>query len=125
MSPIFLYGTLLDPALFARFAGRRPLRRAIPARTIGWRRTRLRGSPYPTLRRGEGEVPGLLLPVIPPPGLARLSAYEGASYRLVPLRVVTRFGPRRARAWLAPAWRATRECETRWSAPGSNPSRAP
>jgi gamma-glutamylcyclotransferase (GGCT)/AIG2-like uncharacterized protein YtfP len=122
---LFLYGTLLDPAIFARFAGRAPLRRAIPARTQGWRRARLRGTRYPTLLRGEGEVAGLLLPLVPASGFARLSAYEGASYRLVPLRVATRFGPRRARAWLAPAWRAARECEAPAGRPGSNPSRAP
>lgn len=125
MRLLFLYGTLLDPALFARLAGRAPLRRAIPARSTGWQRARLRGTPYPTLLRGQGEVSGLLLPVIPPARFARLSAYEGASYRLAPIRVATRFGPRRARAWLAPAWRATRECEAPRRAPGSNPFLAP
>jgi gamma-glutamylcyclotransferase (GGCT)/AIG2-like uncharacterized protein YtfP len=115
---LFLYGTLLHPATFARFAGHAPLRLALPARASGWRRVGLRGTPYPTLRRGAGEVAGLLLPRLAPGAFARLSAYEGASYRLVPLRVATRFGPRRARAWLAPAWRAgpwpwspARECD--------------
>ncbi|WP_372619439.1 gamma-glutamylcyclotransferase family protein [Falsiroseomonas sp.] len=111
--PIFLYGTLLDPRLFARFAGRAPLRRAMPARLPGFRRVRLRGTPYPTLMRGKGEVQGLLLPRLPPEALSRLAAYEGASYALLPVRVATPRGPRRARAWVAPRWRA--ECLASWA----------
>ncbi len=103
---VFVYGTLLDPRIFARFAGRAPLRRALPARLSGHRRVPLRGTPYPTLLRGEGEVAGLLLPRLAPAALARLSAYEGPSYALVPLRVATPRGPRRARAWAAAPWRA-------------------
>jgi hypothetical protein len=67
---------------------------------------RLRGTPYPTLRRGEGAVEGLLLPRLAPAAFARLAAYEGASYALVPVRVATRRGMRRGRAWIAAAWRA-------------------
>jgi gamma-glutamylcyclotransferase (GGCT)/AIG2-like uncharacterized protein YtfP len=105
--PIFIYGTLLDPRIFARFAGRAPLRRALPARLAGWRRVGLRGTPYPTLARGPGEVAGLLLPRLAPAAFARLSAYEGACYALAPVRVATPRGARRARAWIAADWRAT------------------
>ena len=66
----------------------------------------LRGTPYPTLRRGDGVVDGLLLPRLPPAALARLSAYEGASYALVRVRVTTPRGPRLGRAWIAAPWRA-------------------
>lgn len=104
--PVFVYGTLLDRRVFARFAGRAPLRRAVPAVLPGWWRVRLRGTPYPTLLRGVGEVRGLLLPRLPPAAFLRLAAYEGASYALVPVRVATRRGPRQARAWIAAAWRA-------------------
>jgi gamma-glutamylcyclotransferase (GGCT)/AIG2-like uncharacterized protein YtfP len=104
--PIFVYGTLLDPRVFARFAGRAPLHRALPARLPGFRRVALRGTPYPTLLRGAGEVAGLLLPRLAPAAMARLSAYEGASYALVPLCVATPRGPRRVRAWMAARWRA-------------------
>jgi hypothetical protein len=119
--PIFVYGTLLDPRVFARFAGRGPLRRALKARLAGWQRVPLRGTPYPTLRRGAGEVAGLLLPRLSPAAMRRLAAYEGASYRLAPVRVLTVRGLRRARAWIAPPGgsararkrAATRECERR------------
>jgi hypothetical protein len=104
--PVFIYGTLLVPRVFARFAGRGPLRRALPARLAGWRRVVLRGTPYPTLARGEGEVAGLLLPRLAPVAMARLAAYEGASYVLVPVCVATPRGMRRGRAWKAPRWRA-------------------
>jgi hypothetical protein len=110
---LFLYGTLLSPGVFARFAGRSPLRRAVPARLSGFRRVTLRGTPYPTLLRGAGVVDGLFLPRLPPAALARLSAYEGPSYLLVPIRVATPRGPRRARAWMAPAWRAERNSHGR------------
>lgn len=66
----------------------------------------LRGTPYPTLRRGDGVVEGLLLPRLAPAALARLAAYEGASYALVPIRVATPRGLRRGRAWISARWRA-------------------
>jgi hypothetical protein len=66
----------------------------------------LRGTPYPTLRQGDGVVEGLLLSRLAPAALARLRAYEGASYALVPVRVATQRGPRRGRAWIAARWRA-------------------
>jgi len=106
---IFLYGTLLDPAVFARFAGRAAPRRALSASLGFHRRVMLRGTPYPTLLRGgAGAVSGLLLPRLAPSALARLAAYEGPSYRLVPVTVATPRGRRRAWAWIAPAWRADR-----------------
>ncbi len=113
--PVFVYGTLLDRRVFARFAGQAPLRRAIPARLPGHRRVALRGTPYPTLLRAPGEVAGLLLLRLPPAALARLAAYEGASYGLAPVRVSTRRGPRWARAWLAARWRSDPSRD--WSPP--------
>lgn len=81
-------------------------RRAIPAEAPGFCRVALRGTPYPTLTRGAGLVAGLL--VLPAPtALLRLHAYEGPFYRLTPLRVRTARGPVRARAWIAPPWRAS------------------
>ena len=108
-APLFLYGTLLDPAVLERMAGAPGLaRRLRPAFLPGWQRVALRGTPYPTLRRAAGALtPGALLRA-GPAALARLAAYEGAAYRLVPVRAATSRGPVRARAWVAPRWRAGR-----------------
>lgn len=106
-APLFLYGTLLDPSVLARVSGEPALaRRLVPARLSGWRRVFLRGTAYPTLiSDAEEAVDGAVLPI----GmgvLARLSVYEGRDYVLTPVMVVTARGRRRARAWIAPAWRA-------------------
>jgi gamma-glutamylcyclotransferase (GGCT)/AIG2-like uncharacterized protein YtfP len=104
---LFLYGTLLDPRVLARQSGERGLaRRLRPARLEGYARTGLRGTPYPTLVPRPGAwTPGAVLRA-DPEARRRLAAYEGAQYRLVPVRVETRRGPVRARAWMAPRWRA-------------------
>jgi gamma-glutamylcyclotransferase (GGCT)/AIG2-like uncharacterized protein YtfP len=104
---LFVYGTLLDPAVLARVTGQRGLvRRLRPARLAGWRRVALRGTPYPTLLRDPGAgVDGAVLRV-GASAFTRLAAYEGSAYRLVPVRVATARGPRRDRAWVAPPWRA-------------------
>jgi gamma-glutamylcyclotransferase (GGCT)/AIG2-like uncharacterized protein YtfP len=96
---LFLYGTLLDPATFAGFAGRDPPR--MPAVLSGWRRVALPGGRYPTLRRGGGSVAGAVVSV-DAVALARLSAYEGPSYRLTPVVVRTARGNISAHAWIAP-----------------------
>ena len=104
---LFVYGTLLDPGVLARMSGDGALaRRMRPALARGWRRVALRGTPYPTLLADPaGSVDGAVLRV-GAAAFARLRAYEGSAYVLVPLRVRTRSGPLRARAWIAPAWRA-------------------
>lgn len=116
--PLFLYGTLLDPAVLARQAGEACLvRRLLPARLQGWRRVLLRGTPYPTLVRDpRGVTEGAVLRA-GPAALARLAAYEGPSYRLAPVRVATPRGPRRARAWVAGRWRA--DAARAWWPPGA------
>ena len=97
--PLFLYGTLLDPAVLTRFGGRP--RDARPAWVSGRRRVLFRGTRFPTLLPGAGRVEGVLLRPTPTV-LARLRTYEGPCYRLYPLRVATRRGTRWARAWLVP-----------------------
>jgi gamma-glutamylcyclotransferase (GGCT)/AIG2-like uncharacterized protein YtfP len=105
--PLFLYGTLLDPAVLRRVTGQSGLaRRLLPARLAGWRRVVLRGTPYPTLLRDAGATTEGALLRVGPAVLARLSAYEGAEYRLVPVRAITGRGVVAARAWVAPSWRA-------------------
>jgi len=120
-APIFLYGTLLDASVLARRSGDPGLaRRAVPARLAGHARVTLRGTPYPTLvPDARGVVDGVLVRPTPR-ALAALAAYEGASYRLVPVRVTTPRGACRARAWMAPRWRADRR--RAWDpAPRSSP----
>jgi gamma-glutamylcyclotransferase (GGCT)/AIG2-like uncharacterized protein YtfP len=104
--PVFLYGTLLDPRVFRRQAGTlRPWRQAVPALLPGFRRVHLRGTPYPTLVAAADEVAGLIVR-LPPMPLESLRRYEGPSYRLCPVRAVTRRGPRAARAWMTAPRRA-------------------
>ena len=95
---LFLYGTLLDPRVLARHSGERRLaRRLLPAHLDGHARVKLSGTPFPTLvPRPGARTPGAVLRA-GPAALRRLAAYEGAQYRLVPVR---------ARAWVAPRWRA-------------------
>jgi gamma-glutamylcyclotransferase (GGCT)/AIG2-like uncharacterized protein YtfP len=69
----------------------------------------LRGTPYPTLvEDAAAAVEGAVVRV-GDAALARLSAYEGSAYVLKPLTVATARGPVRARAWIAPPWRADME----------------
>jgi gamma-glutamylcyclotransferase (GGCT)/AIG2-like uncharacterized protein YtfP len=99
---IFVYGSLLDPAVLARQSGRRGLHRgAMNAVLKGWRRAMLRAAPYPTLLRDRhGQVAGLLLR-LGGAALRRLVAYEGAAYALRPVRVRTMRGVRNCWAWIA------------------------
>ncbi|MFC7734954.1 gamma-glutamylcyclotransferase family protein [Roseomonas sp. GCM10028921] len=60
MSPVFLYGTLLDGRILARRSGDPSLPR--PAVLHGFVRTASRGAPYPTLiRRPGASVEGALV----------------------------------------------------------------
>jgi len=104
---LFLYGTLLDPAVLARMSGEPVLpRRLRPARLAGWRRVFLRGTPYPTLVEDAASVVEGAVLRAGPAAVARLAAYEGSAYAMVPVTVATARGAVRARAWIAPAWRA-------------------
>lgn len=106
---VFLYGTLLDPGVLERMAGRRGLaRRLRPARLPGYRRAALRGTPYPTLFRDPRAATDGAVLRLGPAAMARLGAYEGALYRLRPVRVLTGRGGARARAWTAEPRRADR-----------------
>lgn len=98
---LFVYGTLLDPELVTRLTGEPAMLR--PATLAGFRRTYLRGTPYPTLAPAHGAVHGAVL-VASRRGFRRLHVYEGPRYRLV--RVRPRPAGRRASvtalAWIAP-----------------------
>ena len=104
---LFLYGSLLDPKVLARQSGERRLaRRFCPAILPHHARRPLRGTPYPTLIRQPGAVTEGALLRPGPAAFRRLAAYEGAEYRLTPVRPLTPRGPVCARAWIAPRWRA-------------------
>jgi gamma-glutamylcyclotransferase (GGCT)/AIG2-like uncharacterized protein YtfP len=104
---LFLYGTLLDPAVLEAMAREAGLARRMRVAILdGWRRVVLRGTPYPTLVRAAGAATDGAVLRVGPRAMARLAAYEGASYRLVPVLVATFAGPVRARAWVAARWRA-------------------
>ena len=96
---LFLYGSLLDPRLLARFAGQELP--CVPATLRGWRRVALPRSRYPTLRRARGDVAGALV-TVNAATMSRLSAYEGPTYRLTPVAVRTSRGGVAASTWIAP-----------------------
>jgi gamma-glutamylcyclotransferase (GGCT)/AIG2-like uncharacterized protein YtfP len=98
---LFVYGTLLDPALVTRLTGVPAMLR--PASIAGWRRVRLGDTPYPTLVRARGRVDGALL-LADLRAFRRLHAYEGSRYRLTRLRARVAGIPRPvpAFAWIAP-----------------------
>jgi len=84
----------------------------IAARLSGWRRVFLRGTPYPTLVSDSVSVVDGAVLRVGAAAMARLSEYEGADYGLVPVVVTASRGSVRARAWIAPRWRA--ETERDW-----------
>jgi len=97
---LFLYGTLLDPAVLTRHAGR-PLRMT-PADLPGWQRVRLRGTPYPTLVPGPGRTRGAVVRV-DPRALRGLRRYEGPRYRLLPVAPLCAGRRMPAHAWIGDA----------------------
>jgi hypothetical protein len=81
----FFYGTLMDRDLLSAVLGRRIAPSALlPARVRGYRRTALRGEPYPALSLQPGaSVRGVILRGLNLADRARLSAYEGVGYEVV------------------------------------------
>jgi len=85
----FFYGTLLDPDVTAIVLGRRlPPSAFEPATLGGFVRRRAAGKGYPILvpQRG-GTVSGRVVGGLTAADAARLSAYEGANYRVSVLPV--------------------------------------
>lgn len=85
----FFYGTLLDRDVMALVIGRRlPPQAFVPAALLGHARRRVEGASYPiVVRDPRGEVPGAVVGGLSARDVARLTAYEGPGYRVVPLRV--------------------------------------
>jgi hypothetical protein len=117
---VFLYGSLMDPAVFGRVTGTAaPLAGARPGLLAGWRRVFLRGTPFPTLVRDRAGVVDGLLAEIPPRLMPALHAYEGALYRFLPVRVLSDGAMQAARAWVARFDRA--DASRPWPSPRGEP----
>jgi gamma-glutamylcyclotransferase (GGCT)/AIG2-like uncharacterized protein YtfP len=114
---LFAYGTLMDPAVWARVAREpgRTERAVLP----GHEARRLCGVSFPGLVEVSGcETPGLLYREVSTEALARLDAYEDDFYLRVPREVVTESGGRvMAEVYLvAPEHRGV-VLEQRWEPP--------
>lgn len=85
----FFYGTLLDRDVTALVLGRRlPPRAYTEASLPGHARRRAQGASYPIVIADPcGEVPGAVVGGLSNRDVARLAAYEGPGYRVVPLTV--------------------------------------
>jgi hypothetical protein len=87
---LFFYGTLLDTDVLQLVLG--PEARGVSltaARLDGWRRERARGKTYPIiLPDAAGSVAGAVSSTVTSAAVARLSAYEGPGYDLIPCRPV-------------------------------------
>jgi len=85
----FFYGTLLDRDVTALVLGRRlPAQAFVPAELPGWSRWRVQGGSYPiSLPDRKGSVAGAVVSGLSARDVARLAAYEGAGYRVSPLKV--------------------------------------
>jgi gamma-glutamylcyclotransferase (GGCT)/AIG2-like uncharacterized protein YtfP len=99
---LFLYGSLLDPAVLAARAGRQL--RLAPAVLVGWRRVARASSRFPTLRRQRGARVEGAVTMAGGAALARLAAYEGPDYRLrrIAVRRARDDTVGTARVWIAP-----------------------
>jgi hypothetical protein len=85
----FFYGTLLDRDVTALVLGRRlPASSFAPALLPGWSRWRVQGGSYPiSVPDRKGSVAGAVVGGLSARDVERLAAYEGAGYRISPLKV--------------------------------------
>ena len=111
---LFLYGTLLDPAVLARRGGDTALRASgIAASLTGWTRVGIGCLPWPTLRRARGGVVRGVVVEADAAALRRLAAYEGPAYRLTRVVATTPTGKTAAWTWIAPGG-THRRWDARW-----------
>jgi gamma-glutamylcyclotransferase (GGCT)/AIG2-like uncharacterized protein YtfP len=94
---LFVYGTLLDPAVCGRLLGRAP--EACDAILAGYSQRAVRGKSYPAVIPDDAcRVAGLLLCGLSEGDLAALDVYEGDEYARIEVSVETDAGL--ARAWV-------------------------
>jgi gamma-glutamylcyclotransferase (GGCT)/AIG2-like uncharacterized protein YtfP len=100
---LFLYGTLAALDALAHCGGQ-PLRsHPVPATLSGYRRVRLRGTRYPTLRRAPGRAIHGVVALVTAEELRRLTAYEAGRYRRIAVQVDTAHGRLRAACFFGDA----------------------
>jgi len=85
----FFYGSLLDPDVTALVLGRRlPPSAWVPATLPGHARRRIREGTYPiAVPDPKASIAGAIVGGLSARDVARLSAYEGARYRVASLKV--------------------------------------
>lgn len=100
--PLFLFGTLRDPALFAVVFGRPQHTLACqPALLPGHAALRVEGADFPVLVAAPScRQPGLLVDGLSAEEVARAVFYESTGYRLAPVRPVAAGRPAAANAFL-------------------------
>jgi gamma-glutamylcyclotransferase (GGCT)/AIG2-like uncharacterized protein YtfP len=103
---VFTYGSLMFEQVWRQVVAGRYDR--LPATLQGFRRQRVRGASYPSLRRCEGHaVGGILYLDVTHADLAALDAFEGEDYRRIPVQVTadpTAGTPQAARLLAADAY---------------------
>ncbi len=88
---VFVYGSLLVPLVFERFAG--VARQGVPALLQGYARYSLSGEVYPGLMEETGAATiGLLVDEISPLVLELLDQFEGDGYERRSVEVITVLG---------------------------------
>lgn len=115
-TPLFFYGTLVDPDVLGLVIGRPVADSVLELATLpGWRRVRVRGASYPMLLPAPGErVEGRLWRHASAADLARLDAYEGEGYRRVICEVERGAGERLAAQVYLPRPGALEPTEEPW-----------
>lgn len=100
-TPLFFYGTLMDPEILASVLERQPSPQATEAGWIvGYRRFYVRGETYPSLIHAgpEDRVHGTLYRPRSASEIARLNRFEGEEYRALIVEVKLSSG-RRVASW--------------------------
>ena len=118
---LFTYGTLMDPAVWARVA-QEPCA-SQPAVLHGYEARRLRGETFPGLIKCKGtSTPGLLYESVSAAALARLDDYEGDIYTRVRVTVMLASGATTpAEVYLLRPEHSGMVLEEYWLPPGVDP----
>lgn len=101
--PLFVYGTLLQPAIMQQVAGR--MFPALPASLPGYKCYRLRNRTYPgIIAQADSSVSGLVYQ-INPRALRLIDLYEDGCYKRQVVTVKTASGSVQAHTYVIPSTR--------------------